>query len=244
MNLQKYNGKICIMLTFLNSLTPKTTNGVCLMSKLKTTTKNLVTSGYHMLSHVCDKLLTTLDKARSATTNLCLPTAAKSFSSSTIKLLVGSVFNPLGQSVKVMGCMKNAAVRLIGFVAGKTIILGHALFCSLVRIASILGIVGFVFATGSVVVPVSEANAQGRVFTTPMDALTKRNVIEPASSSDSMMVSFDFVPSGTFTETFPLNVSVISADTTATVGTDFVMPPTSVNFTGTSTQTFSVEILG
>ena len=215
---------------------------VNLVPKLKSTTIHLILRGGQLLSQLRDIIKHSRQRECAIKPNVYQQSPVEFNERTSVMrdfhdvVLERLATNNLLSRIKTAKfCLTKAVVDYI--VRCRQIIVG-----GLVRAASAGVIIGIIVSAGAVVVPTTMVNAQDR-YSSPMSDLTK-SVVEPALSSESTMVNFEFAPSGTFTESFPLTVSVISANTSATAGEDFVMPASSTMFVGAVTQTFAVEILG
>ena len=213
--------------------------GEITMSNLKSTTKHLITRCGETLSRTRDKVATgwmRLTNPIAGTTPDVVTMQCNPPSSANLQRQVAAVTPTIG--LKVMQCFKHVKSRLKQVGTGCAYRarelfskwLGH---CEQFGLGSIVGvaraavIAGVVFGIGSVVVPVSDAQADTINYQSTVAGSISYDVTEPTGNAGEMEVSYTFEGIGTpRTEhlNVPLSIRVVEEESTARLNADFTIP--------------------
>ena len=213
--------------------------GEITMSNLKSTTIHLITRCSETLSRTRDKVATgwmRLKNSIAGATPDVVTTQCNPPSSTNLQRQVAAVAPTIG--LKVMQCFTQVKSQLKQVGTGCahrarelfTKWLGHgeqSVLGYLVGVARTAIIAGVVYGIGSVVVPVSDAQADTINYQSTVTGSVSHDATEPTGNAGTVEVTYTFEGIGTpRTEhsNVPLTIEVIEAETTAREGVDFTIP--------------------
>ena len=240
-NTQTLELKVDSIMSQLNheSIESEIITGDITMSNLKSTTKHLITRCGETLSRTRDKVATAwkrLTAPIAGSTPDVVATQCNPPSSAKLQLRVVAVASTIGQeamqSIKQVTSHLKCAGTKCAHQAREMFAkwLGHGEqsgLGSIVGVARAAVIAGVVYGIGSVVVPVSNAQADTINYQSNVAGSISYDVTEPTGNAGEMEVSYTFEGIGTARpehSNVPLTIEVIEAETTAREGVDFTIP--------------------